>query len=297
MKRKLPVKLWLSSALLALIVSACAQGVDTPAPVVIVPPVTFQAELLFKSGFEGQVVLGTQIDDLQPIEGTDTETGFTWPISILGSNEAGLHYIDDDNHQNVGSEIVTVVGHNGNDTKVLYSFQNREVAGGATQNPYEILNITEGREDLYIKYWIKIDSSSMNQIDKWRTFFEWKTKDYASGDGFRLISFIYTDLQGNPYWHWQGDANPQNAVWEIDNKNVPVPLDEWFSTEFFWHWSEGNDGRALWKVNGEVVGDHAGPTTRNSKPIDFIMLTQIYGDSNPKKQWIDDIEIWDGIPD
>ncbi len=85
-------------------------------------------------------------------------------------------------------------------------------------------------------------------------------------------------------------------MWEIDNKNVPVPNEEWFLTEFYWHWSEGDDGRALWKVNGQIIGDHHGPTTRNAKPIDFIMLTQIYGDANPKYQWVDDIEIWDGLP-
>jgi len=45
------------------------------------------------------------------------------------------------------------------------------------------------------------------------------------------------------------------------------------------------------------VGDYHGPTTRNSQPIDFIMPFQIYGNSNPKHQWIDDIEIWDGIPE
>ncbi len=76
-----------------------------------------------------------------------------------------------------------------------------------------------------------------------------------------------------------------------------MPLDEWFLTEFYWHWSEGDDGRALWRINGEVVGDHFGPTTRNHQPIDFIMLTQIYGNANPKYQWIDDIEIWDTLPD
>jgi hypothetical protein len=136
----------------------------------------------------------------------------------------------------------------------------------------------------------------LSQPDSWRTFFEWKSKDYASGEGFRLIAFIYSDAQGNPYWHWQGDANPESPMWEIDNNTVPVPVDEWFLTEFYWHWSEGEDGQALWKVNGQVIGDHYGPTTRNSKPIDFIMLSQIYGNANPKYQWVDDIEIWDGIP-
>ncbi len=255
---------------------------------------TTEPKLLFSSGFEGGVYLSDLIEGYQSIEGKDKKTGFSWPINILGASESALHYIDDDNLKAIKSEIQTVIGHNGDSTKTLYNIQHYDL--GVTQCPYEILNITEGEKDLYIKYWIKMDSASNTQIDKWRTFFEWKTKDYANGNGFRLIAFIYTDEQGTPYWHWQGDANPQNAIWEIDNTSVPVPMNEWFLTEFYWHWSEENDGRALWKVNGKVIGDHYGPTTRNSKPIDFIMLTQLYGDANPKYQWVDDIEIWDGIP-
>lgn len=251
-------------------------------------------QLLFSSGFEDGVYLDPLSDGYQFILGTDQETGFSWPISVLGASESGLHLIDHDNGQLLQNEIQTVTGHNGTLTKALYN--NEEGSTGVTQSPYEILNITEGRKDLYIRYWIKMDSASLSSPDKWRTFFEYKTKDYANGTGFRLIAFIYTTEEGVPYWHWQGDFSPNNAAWEIDNENVPVPIDEWFLTEFYWHWSEGEDGRALWKINGQVVGDHYGPTTQNSKPIDFIMITQIYGDANPKHQWIDDIEIWDALP-
>ncbi len=254
--------------------------------------------LLFKSGFESGVYIDSAImpnnEDYRFLRGTDAETGFSWPIDILGASESGIHYIADDNQQAVYSELQTVIGHNGNTTKALFQKENYQIPG-YTQCPYEILNITEGRTDLYIKYWMKIDSNTMS-ADSWRVLFEYKTKDYALGTGFRLISYIYKDATGNPYWHWQGDADPQNPVWEIDNRNIPVPRDEWFKVEYFWHWSEGNNGRALWKVNDQIVGEHFGATTRNSKPIDFIILTQIYGDSNPKHQWIDDIEIWDTIP-
>jgi len=251
-------------------------------------------ELLFSSGFEEGVYLAEINDGYQFIRGTDSKTGFSWPIAILGASESALHFIDDDNQNALMWEIQTVTGHDGQPTRALYNIEYYKT--DATQCPYEILNITEGAKDLYIKFWIKLDSSSLTQQNMWRTFFEWKTKDYAEGTGFRLISFIYTDDDGIPYWHWQGDANPQNPVWEIDNRTVVVPREEWFLTEFYWHWSEGEDGRALWKINGQVIGDHYGPTTLNSKPIDFIMLTQIYGDANPKYQWVDDIEIWDTIP-
>ncbi|RKY79752.1 hypothetical protein DRQ07_06075 [candidate division KSB1 bacterium] len=262
-------------------------------------PASASAKLLFSSGFEEQVYIDTTIvpmsEDYRFIRGTDKRTGYTWPIEILGASQSALHYIDDDNFQAVKSEIRTVTGHNGEPTRALYSIEHYKTI--STQCPYEILNIKDGKKDLYIRYWIKTDSASLSQPNMWRTFFEWKSKDYAKGDGLRLIAFIYSDEQGNPYWHWQGDANPENPVWEIDNKNVPVPMNEWFLTEFYWHWSEESDGRALWKVNGQIIGEHYGPTTRNSKPIDFIMLLQIYGNANPKYQWIDDIEIWDGIPE
>ncbi len=257
-----------------------------------------EPQLLFKSGFENGVTISdfdTVNEDYRYIQGSDVE-GFSWPIDVLDCNveESGLHYVFSDSNQALFSEIQTVLGHNGTETKALYNKESYTTNN--TQLPYEILEIKDGKKDLYIKYWIKVDSISNKQPNIWRTFFEWKTKDYAEGTGFRLISYIYTDNDGIPYWHWQGDANPQNPIWEIDNHDIPVPLNKWFLTEFYWHFSENSDGRALWKINGQVVGDHYGPTTRNSKPIDFIMLTQIYGNSNPKHQWIDDIEIWNKIP-
>ena len=283
---------FITIVLLSIIYTSCTKNIpsETRAP---------EPQLLFKSGFEEGVSIIANPDedsiDYDLVTGTDTETNFTWPISILGASGSGLHYVEDDNRQAVMSEIQTVIGHDGNETKALYSKENYSV--DVTQCPYEILDIVDGRKDLYIKYWMKMDSASLTQINKWRVIFEYKTKDYANGTGFRLIAFVYTDEEGKAYWHWQGDANSETAIWEIDNYEIPVPSNEWFLTEFYWHWSEGNSGRALWKINGQVVGDHHGPTTRNSKPIDFIMLTQIYGDADPKYQWVDDIEIWNTLPE
>ena len=257
-----------------------------------------EARLLFSSGFEAKVTIDPEgepdSEDYRVIRGRDLTTGFRWPIRVLGASGSALHYVDHDRFRAVESEIRNVVGHDGRQTRALYSVE--YYSTGVTQCPYEILNIKEGKRDLYIRYWIKMDRESLTRSDMWRTFFEWKSKGYARGKGFRLIAFIYTDEEGKPYWHWQGDRDPEHPLWAIDNRRVPVPLDEWFLTEFYWHWSEGKDGRALWRVNGRVIGDHRGPTTRNGQPIDFIMLTRIYGDANPKHQWVDDIEIWDRIP-
>jgi len=261
------------------------------------------ATLLFSSGFEEGVYIDPTVvpgsEDYDYIRGIDKTTGFSWPINILGASQSALHHIDDDGLQAVQAEIQTVIGHDGKETKALYNAE-QYTAGESTQFPYEILNIKEGTKDLYIRYWMKIGASSLTQPDKWRALFEYKTKDYKDygqgGSGYRLIAFIYTDENGKAYWHFQGDADSQSPIWEIDNKTVPVPINEWFLTEYYWHWSNGEDGKSVWKINGQVVAEHQGATTRNDNPIDFIILTQIYGDANPKYQWVDDIEIWDGLP-
>ena len=265
-----------------------------------------KAKLLFKSGFEREVTIEYG-EDYGYIKGEDTQTGYSWSIDILGSSESGLHFVDNDGDA-LESKIETVIGHSGKQIRVLYNKMNYNVTG-STQLPYEILNIKESKKDIYIRYWMKIDDNMIGQKDKWRALFEYKTKDYKdpgeNGTGFRLISYVYTDEEGKASWHFQGDRDSNTPIWECDtliptktcnNSNLPVITNKWFLTEYYWHWSNGKDGLAWWKIDGKIVGEHHGATTRNNNPIDFIMLTQIYGDSNPKEQWIDDIEIWEGIP-
>jgi len=292
----------IASILLLLVVNGCGTS-STPS----------EATLLFKSGFEEGVyidpVLVEDSEDYDFIRGTDSQTGFSWPIDILGASESALHRVADDNHTALYSEIQTVTGFDGRPTRALYNEETHREENKDTQLTYEILNITQGTSDLYIRYRMKIDSNMLGTINKWRALFEYKTKDYKDpgegGTGFRLIAFVYTDDEGRASWHMQGDKDSATPIWECDtlelnatchNEYVPVVTDEWFVTEYYWHWSNGEDGRVIWKINGKVVADHQGPTTRNNNPIDFILFTQLYGDVTPKHQWIDDIEIWDGLP-
>ncbi len=255
--------------------------------------------LLFASGFETGVKLGKQTPYYRKIYGRDQSTGYRWPIKILGASESALHPIDHDNHKAIFNRLVRTEGHNRRSTRVLYSKENYAVKGKVTQSPYEILNIKRGKSDVYIRYWMKIDGQLLRDHprNKWRALFEFKSVDYGKGTGFRLISYVYSDNKGQPYWAFQGDLWPDRPLWEINNYDVPVPRNKWFLMEVFWHWSSGNDGRALWKVNGEVIADRHGPTAYKDKPVDFIMPFQLYGNANPKRQWVDDLEIWTGIPD
>jgi hypothetical protein len=251
--------------------------------------------LLFSSGFEG-IQLSEQVEDYQYLTGIDKETGDSWPLYILGSDFSGIHRIDDDNGEAITNEIVHVIGPQGKQTSALFQSVHYDVQ--VTQTPFQINNIQENPEELYMSYWMKTDSTAVKGIDTWRAIWEYKTKNYASyKDGFRMIAFMATDNEGKPYWLFQGDTSPQNPVWRTKNYSIPLVLDEWFKVTYYIKWSNGPDGYASMKVNGKLIGEHKGATTANSDPLDFIMLTQVYGNSHPMHQWVDDIEIWNGLPD
>lgn len=263
-------------------------------PVVPNRIVQTKPNLLFSSGFEG-VQLSQSVEDYQYLSGTDKETGFSWPLHILGSNFSGIHSINDDNGKAISDEIVQVIGPKGNLTSALFQEVNYDVQ--VTQTPFQINNIKENPKELYMSYWMKTDSTAIKGIDTWRAIWEYKTKKYASNkDGFRMIAFMATDYEGKPYWLFQGDSSPQNPIWQTENYNVPLILNKWFKVEYYIKWSNGEDGYASMKVNGKLIGAHKGATTANSDDLDFIMLTQVYGNSHPMHQWVDDIEIWDGLP-
>lgn len=267
---------------------------EEPAPEVPV----IEANLLFKSGFEG-VRLTETYYDYQYIVGKDSVTGYTWPPDILGSSNAnepsGIHNVNDDNGGAIDNALETVIGPNGNETTTLFQRVNYDVQ--VTQAPYQINDIQENPNELYISYWMKTDDISVQGIDKWRAIWEYKTENYATyTDGFRMIAFMATDIRGNPYWMLQGDTSPQNPIWQVRNSDIPLIMGEWFKVEYHIKWSNGEDGYAAMKVNGQLIGEHHGVTTSNNDNLDFIMLTQVYGSNYPMYQWVDDIEIWDGVP-
>lgn len=259
--------------------------------------------LLFSSGFESETILSQPTgafetnnwSDYTVIRGTDVNTGFSWPINILGSNFGGIHKIDDDDGFAIENSIETLTGHTGEETVAL--FQQVKYDTGATQLPYQINNITENPTELYMSYWMKTDDTSLSSDDEWRAIWEYKTANYGIQEsGFRMIAFMLTDSQGVLHWAFQGDTSSQNSIWHKKNYDIPVIMNEWFKVEYYVKWSDTEDGYASMKVNGQLIAEHSGATTINSDNLDFIILTQIYGNSYPMEQWIDDIEIWDGLP-
>ncbi len=263
--------------------------------------------LLFKSGFENGVYLDSPWNDgggcwFQDIKGSDNNE-FSWPITLWGTNGTFQVLVDSTNNpeEYITNKIVTVTGHDGNSTRAMFS-KIIKADTGWTQDPYIIMDAQEDG-DLYIKYWLKFPTNLLQVLgdgstndDGWCTFFEWKT----TGD-YRIAAYVYVDTNAIPYWYVHGDNVAKDnygeytEFWSEENHSIPVPEDKWFKVEFFWHRSTGNDGRFLWKVDDKIIADHHG-TNKISDPINRIMLFTVYSGKYPFYQYVDDIEIWDGIP-
>lgn len=273
-----------------MLLSSC-DGSNAVDPIIYTTP-----QLLFKSGFEEGTIISDIQDNYQVIRGTDAETDFSWPISILGSNFSGIHRIQDDNGPAIDNYLESVPGPTGSETTALFQRVNYDI--GVTQTPYQINNIQNNPTELFMTYWMKTDDTSLQGPDKWRALWEYKTENYNENNqnGFRMIAFMATDENGELRWLFQGDKNPREAIWLVKNTTVPVIRNEWFKVSYHIKWSNGSNGYAAMRVNGELIAEHKGATTANSDDLDFIILTQVYGNTHPMHQWVDDIEIWRGLP-
>ena len=264
-------------------------------------------KLLFKSGFEQGVHLGKLYHDgggtwFQDIKGSD-HPDFTWPLQLWETNATFQVLVSSELNASdyIHNEIVTTAGHKGIPSKVMHSTIYK-AAEEWTQDPYILMDAKE-QGDLYVRYWLKMPAHLLSvlgdgtQDDGWCTFFEWKT----AGD-YRIAAYIYMDDQGTPYWYVHGDnvANsdeepPYHEYWKEENHTYPVPENQWFMVEFFWHRSRGSDGRFWWAVDGHTIADHRGANKKEAD-IDRIMLFTVYAEKYPLTQEVDDIEIWDGFP-
>jgi hypothetical protein len=259
--------------------------------------------LIFKSSFEEGVYLEEPFFDSpdsgtwwQHLRGSDS-SGYSWPVNLWGGEGVFQVLVDAElpSSDYIENTLEIIDDADGNPTRVIH--QNiKQKAEGFTQDPYIVY--TENEEgDLYVRFSIKYeaDLEAILGPNGWLTFFEWKT----SGD-YRIAAYIYEDLENNLYWYVHGDneANgglPYEEFWYEENYEVEVPQGEWFTLEFFWHRSTGNDGRFWWAMNGNIIADHIGPN-KDIEPIDRIMLFTAYSGSDSINQWVDDVEIWDDFP-
>jgi hypothetical protein len=163
----------------------------------------------------------------------------------------------------------------------------------------------------------------------WRSFFEIKTGTPASTSGgypvdngdYRFSALIVTGcppaLVGQsfcpnansnpaPYWLFTGDnvaggGYPATNSWFVATSSTVVPIPDdgsWNQVQVFVHRSSGSDGRFWMAINGQTVVDRYGANTGYAGlPMNRIMPFVLYtGGRLPAYQWVDDVEVWLGMP-
>jgi hypothetical protein len=305
--------------------------------VTAVAPVS-TAKLLFKSGFDGGSMAirpptscwGTGC--WQDIVGLDSLSGFTWPAVVADSAGKFLHLTSPvtTNEQTVSNysfaRIETVVGPRGAQGSSLRQQVSRNVNGTAPMGTASAANqfmLMPKRDpgDLYVSYWLRLQPDLVQKMTNlpagpgiagggtWRAVLAMKTGGQASwGDSldngdYRIEAYVMTYGGGQPYWVVLGDNNAGggapavNKFW-VENRTVPVPVDNWFKVEFFLHRSAGTDGRVWMAVNGQIIADRRGANMGAwGMPVNRIMAPLLYsGSAMPIYQWVDDLEIWTGFP-
>jgi Ca2+-binding RTX toxin-like protein len=253
------------------------------------------ANLLFSSGFEGNVGLAAPSDGWQDIVGTDAETGASWPANLWGG-KTSIQLLAN-NSSSISNSIETTIGRDGLSTRAL----NLDVDvrdSSITQSALLLQPSVEPTSDFYISQWVRLPANLSQLLGPggWATV----TPEWKSAGDFRVVTTVEIDNSGTPYWRmkWDSNANgsaPLQTFWNQVNNSIAVPTGEWFKVEFFTHRGD-TDGRTWLKVNGQTVFDHTGDNIGiNDAPINRIFLGNAYG-SSPIDIWVDNVQIWDGVP-
>jgi len=259
-----------------------------------------QANLLFKSGFEGRVNI-VSVGKRHKISGADES--YVWPNDLPGAgNRNFFNYIvsgKKDYNQFINTDIVTVTGRYGQPTRALYQaiLKNDKDTRALTRNQYNMYpSLTADTfKQMYVKYWLKFqpDLDEIMPKNSWRMMMEW----FESGDDYRFnLQVIRTHQGGGLKWKLLGQIlKPKREYdWLEINDQIQVPVGEWFLLEVFWKHSSEPDGQILVKINGKDLFNHIGRNKLNSR-LSVLMPFKCYGRTD-YSQWIDDFEIWDSIP-
>jgi hypothetical protein len=278
------------------------------------------AKLIFKSGYEGPAVVvdppsGCSVNPAtscwQFVNGRDAATGFKWPISLW--TKEGRYQLNDNfgttpPANRIVNQIQTVTGPAGSPTQAMYQsleYQTQSTDPITHQDPYIIPQIPSSgpQGDIYIRQWFKLPDLA-NNIQGWRVLWQWKTGgDYRVS--LSIENYARTGLpSGTPYWRLSGDndANGPAPVlppyWDLYDTTHPVPSDQWFKLEVFWHrGSQGDPNGRVWvAANGQQLFNYTGNLWgADDAWINRVMVQQLYT-RRPAKQYVDDVEIWDGFP-
>lgn len=284
-----------------------------------------QARPWFKSGFEGNVVVGPDnVTGRETLLGRDETTGFDW-TSEVPAQEANFFYLLNQEQAAIfaPTALEQVAGRNGTSSRAL----RMEVTGRNPDLPPGALNRSEfslfypAYDQAYVRYWMKLqdnylEASPRDHAKSWRMFFELKEPDsgvprlaaagnrHTGTNNYRMSFYIRRKPEGDLYWHVRGEApQPLRSVdWDVFNDRVPVPIGRWFKVEVFFR-RAANDGVIWLAIDGEQVVLWRGRTQHPDRPLPMAFYSpfKLYQSpewlaNGPNHQWIDDVEFWPGFP-
>ncbi len=161
-----------------------------------------------------------------------------------------------------------------------------------TQVPLTFYTENKELENLHISYSLKYPKNLANILwkDGWAVLTEFKTTD-----DYRLALYVYSDKNKKLYWymHWDnvvGDPEVYDEYWFRENKDVAVPVWEWFDVDIVWKRSTKKDWKVVWKINNQVVWEYSW-ITKLKDPINQVMLITNYA-SSPLEQWVDNLKVF-----
>ncbi len=183
-----------------------------------------QSNLLFKTDFEGTVALS----DLTPVhtsgrtDGTHffsgSSLGYTLPSDGqlgMGTTNNGIHNIYGTTPSNTYVALDTTTGHDGNSTTALHTKVITNT--GVNQLPWQFNNSTSNPDEIYMKYWQKVESTFLDgSAGESRFMWEYKTQnlDGQNQNGSRLL--IVARKSNSTYWWTMAlDAYTSPGVNEI----------------------------------------------------------------------------------
>ena len=269
--------------------------------------------LLFKSGFEGNIRIVPFDTSKETISGRDSETNFSWDTDLPAERAYFFYLIGNESPESyTETRIERVVGPNGKFTNALYMEVKKDYQGDdfITRNEFLLFPSSDMKQG-YISYSMKLQPNYRDawpDKDAWRLFMEWKEPkvgNKGSTNNYRFNLSTRADRKKKVHWTAKTEQTQPsiNAEWEADNKEVPVPIDEWFDIEVFWRQGDAKNGRLWLAVNGEEIFDFQGRTEHAKRPqdLEFWSIFKLYTGLNslengPVYQWIDDVEIRSDTP-
>jgi hypothetical protein len=275
------------------------------------PVSTNAASLIFSSGFESNVSISsaTDIGSYWSFTMDGSDNGYDWCSDMPGAHIApydtcywNLALPDSVTYSEYfAHEIDTLTGHLGSSTKALHLQIKKKYSSGGTAARFQ-LNVEpigsippNNLEEYYMQYWVKFGSNWATSLSDNQNVLLWTQASCVSSDTVKLYVGHVSSINGDDFF-WRVWSESPSSVW-IENKVVPVPIDEWFKLGIYFKNSTTSTGRVVIYVNDVAIINYQAANNICSYVGVFNPFKLYTFDSSAFDIWYDDFLLYDGLPE